>query len=256
MERSPRLPWRQSWCDLAFLHWELPLDTVRGLVPEPLQVREWEGKTWVGLVPFRMERVGWRRMPGLPGHSRFPEINVRVYVELDGQPGVWFLSLEAPPRLVVWTARRFFHLPYVRSEIRLESGVGDVDTEATKGYGDAVAVASCRRGAGSSVRPRLEATYRPTSPPFEAAPGSLEAWLTDLDRLYSRDPQNRLLTAKVDHPAWRLQQAEVRIERNELLSVLGLDVRSDQPAHCLFSRRIDVRMSSPDVVGRCSPRRH
>jgi hypothetical protein len=44
----------------------------------------------------------------------------------------------------------------------------------------------------------------------------------------------------------------VRIERNDLLSALDLDLRADQPVHCLFSRRVDVRMSSPEVIGRCS----
>jgi uncharacterized protein YqjF (DUF2071 family) len=43
----------------------------------------------------------------MPWVSAFPEVNLRLYVEREGRPGVWFLSLDATNPLVVWAARLF-----------------------------------------------------------------------------------------------------------------------------------------------------
>ena len=60
-----------------------------------------------------------RPFPDLPWISAFPELNVRLYVERDGRPGVWFLSLDAANALAVWAGRRFFHLPYHRARMSI-----------------------------------------------------------------------------------------------------------------------------------------
>ena len=78
--------WRQSWCDLLFAHWPVPAEVLRPLVPEALEIQEFDGTSWVGVVPFRMEGVMRRPLPNLPYFSAFPEINVRLYVERDDKP--------------------------------------------------------------------------------------------------------------------------------------------------------------------------
>ena len=40
--------WRQSWIDLLFAHWELPVSTVRALLPPSLEIDTFEGRTYVG----------------------------------------------------------------------------------------------------------------------------------------------------------------------------------------------------------------
>src|SRR5439155_22775952 len=112
-----RWAWRQSWCDLLFAHWPVPAADLRPLVPESLTVQEHGGTAWLGVVPFRMAGVMRRPLPDLPWVSAFPELNLRLYVERDGKPGVWFLSLDATNALAVWAGRRFFHLPYHRARI-------------------------------------------------------------------------------------------------------------------------------------------
>jgi uncharacterized protein YqjF (DUF2071 family) len=91
------------------------VELLRPLVPAPLQVQQYDGSAWLGVVPFRMEGVMRRPLPDLPGLSAFPELNVRTYVEYDGRPGVWFLSLDATNSLAVFAARRWFDLPYHRA---------------------------------------------------------------------------------------------------------------------------------------------
>jgi len=106
--------WRQRWCDLLFAHWPVPVAALRHLVPEALTIQQFGGTSWVGVVPFRMEGVTMRGLPEMPGLSAFLELNLRLYVEYQGRPGVWFLSLDASNPPAVWAARTFFHLPYFR----------------------------------------------------------------------------------------------------------------------------------------------
>jgi len=215
--------WRQSWRDLLFAHWPVAARVLRPLVPEPLEVQEFDGASWVGLVPFRMAGVMRRPLPDLPWVSAFPELNVRLYVEHDGKPGVWFLSLDATNPLAVWAARRFFFLPYFRARIALDRA------------GDSVRYA-CRRAGGE---PAFDARYRPTSDPYESTPGTLEHWLTERYCLYAQAPDGTLWRNDVHHLPWPLQAAEAEIARNTYLAAPGLPI--DGPPSLLhFARRIDV----------------
>jgi len=176
-----------------------------------------------------MHGVMARPLPDLPWISAFIELNLRLYVECDGRPGVWFLSLDAANRLAVWAARRFFHLPYFRAEMRLSTGPGEeVDFECR------------RRGAHPGVcEVEFEARYRPTSEVYAAAPGSLEHWLTERYCFYARAPDGKLFRVDAHHAPWPLQRAEAEIEPGELLAPHGIAV-SGPPALLHFSRRIDV----------------
>ena len=164
-----------------------------------------------------------RPLPDLPWISAFPELNVRLYVEHAGKPGVWFLSLDATNRLAVWAARRFFHLPYFRARIIISSS------------GDVVHYSSHRRGLG----PLLEATYRPISAPYESKPGTLEHWLTERYCLYAQAPDGTIWRNDVHHVPWPLQAAEAEISRNTYFSSHDLSVVGP-PRVLHFARRIDV----------------
>jgi hypothetical protein len=86
---------------LLFAHWPLPAAGLRPYIPQSLELQEFDGAAWIGVVPFRMEGVMRRPLPDLPGVSAFGELNVRTYVERGGRPGVWFFSLDAANRLAV-----------------------------------------------------------------------------------------------------------------------------------------------------------
>ncbi|MBL9141524.1 MAG: DUF2071 domain-containing protein [Phycisphaerae bacterium] len=88
-----------TWRRLLFLHWRVNTDALRPLIPPQLEIDEFDGSAWVGLVPFEMCDTRFRGWGWLPGLRRFHECNVRTYVrsgQARGQDaGVWFLSLEA-----------------------------------------------------------------------------------------------------------------------------------------------------------------
>jgi uncharacterized protein YqjF (DUF2071 family) len=215
--------WRQSWRDLLFAHWPVKVEDIRPLVPAALVIQEFDGTSWIGLVPFQMAGVMRRPLPDLPWISAFPELNVRLYVELDGKPGVWFLSLDATNPLAVWAARRFFHLPYFKARITVESS------------GDAIRYTANRSGG----EPSMVAEYRPTSQPYTSVPGTLDHWLTERYCLYAQSPDGTIWRNEVHHAPWPLQTAEVEFSRNTYLSFHGLRVPGN-PVTLHFARRLDV----------------
>lgn len=213
--------WRQSWRDLLFAHWPIPTAILRPFVPKGLEIQEYDGTSWIGLVPFRITGVMKRPWPDLPWISSFPELNVRTYVERDGKPGVWFLSLDAANPLAVWAARRFFHLPYYKAAMSVNAGH------------DGIQYASRRTDA------EFTAQYRPTSEIYQSAPGSLEHFLTERYCLYALAPDGSLWRTDVHHEPWPLQSAEVQIFSNRMFEFHGLTVGGTPPL-LHFSRRLDV----------------
>src|SRR5829696_7803416 len=120
-ERPRGLPiMHQHWGSLLFMHWPVPADLLRPLVPEPLVVDTHDGLGWVGITPFAMWGVRASFAPPLPLLSGSHELNVRTYVHLDGVPGVWFFSLDADNAPAVLGARVAFHLPYFKALMGLE----------------------------------------------------------------------------------------------------------------------------------------
>ena len=120
----PSRPWAlsQRWHDLLFMHWPVEPRALAALVPAPLELQTFDGRAWLGIVPFRMSDVRLRGLPALPWLSAFPELNVRTYTSLDDKPGVYFFSLDASNPLAVWAARFFFHLPYFRARMAIAGG--------------------------------------------------------------------------------------------------------------------------------------
>ena len=91
-----RIVMRQQWRDLLFLHWEVPAALLQSLTPAELTLDTFDGKAYVGLVPFTMRNVRPVWSPSVPPLSNFHETNVRTYVHYKGRgPGVWFFSLDA-----------------------------------------------------------------------------------------------------------------------------------------------------------------
>lgn len=230
----PKRPWRwrQSWRDLLFAHWPVAASALRHLVPEGVTIDQFAGTSWVGVVPFRMEGVIHRPLPALPLISAFPELNLRLYVQVGGKPGVWFVSLDAGNSLAVWAARRLFHLPYYRA------------TMALRDDGEKIHYDSVRRA--SSARVAFKGAYWPTGPAVESKPGSLEHFLTERYCLYTATPRGKLLRAEVHHWPWPLQTAAAEIEENLIAEPQGIHV--DGPPLLHFSRRLDVIIWPPEEV--------
>jgi len=225
----------QTWRDLLFMHWPLEPETLRRLVPASLTLDTYEGRAWIGVVPFMMTGIRLRWLPPVPGTTSFPELNVRTYVTIGGRPGVFFLSLDATNPLAVEVARRWFHLPYVGARISCRREGDDV-------------VYSSERTDGRLSRPaELEVRYRPTGPAAAAQAGSLAHWLTERYCLYVPSTAGQLLRGEIHHAPWSLQTATAEIAVNTMAAAAGLALPDRRP-ELHFASRLDVRLWSLEAV--------
>ena len=67
-------PWllRMRWLDLLFAHWPLDPDALRAVIPPALELETFEGRAWIGVVPFTMTNVDPRGVPRLDVHGWAP----------------------------------------------------------------------------------------------------------------------------------------------------------------------------------------
>jgi uncharacterized protein YqjF (DUF2071 family) len=227
----------QQWRDLLFLHWEYSAAVIQATLPEGLFVDTFDGKAYLGVVPFFMRNIRPRFLPAVPGISNFMEMNLRTYVhDRAGVPGVWFYSLDANQWLAVTIARRFFHLPYQHAKMQ--------STRTPEGR---IRYQSLRTGArANGARCLFEYAAGADLPP--PAPGSLEFFLVERYRLYSSAP-NGLRRGAVFHQPYPLCRAEVAAWDENLLPLDGFAPTGRAPDHLLFSRGVDVTVFPLERVG-------
>lgn len=220
---------RMSWEDLAFFHWRLPADSLRSRVPDWLEIDEFDGSAWLGVVPFRMARSRFWGGPEIPGVASFLEINLRTYVKMGSLRGVWFFSLDAGSRLATFGGRTFFALPYFNARMR---GRFEEWTTFQSARTD-------RRGGIGE----FDVAYRPSGPIAPSVEGSFESWATDRFRFFTQDSRGRRYRCEIDHDPWPLQPCDYTIRTNSMGSLVErvLDTRPD---NALFSKRVDVVGSS------------
>ena len=115
----PKGPWRyyQEWNDVLFLHWPVEADLVKALIPTSLELETFDGKAWISVVAFTMQKIRPRFLPFFKPVSDFHEINVRTYVTRDGKPGVYFLNIEGQKALSVFLSRTISGLPYEQASM-------------------------------------------------------------------------------------------------------------------------------------------
>ncbi len=106
---------------------------VAPLLPEGLVPDEYDGSSWVGLIPFVLDRATILGSPPIPYFGTFVEVNVRLYaVDSKGRRGVVFVSLEASRLAAVLAARALFSLPYIWSSTRLSVEGGEYRYTSTR----------------------------------------------------------------------------------------------------------------------------
>ena len=75
----------QEWNCALFLHWTIPFEILRKFVPDQLHIDSYEGKCYVSLVAFTMEKMRPKYLPAIQLLSDFHEINLRTYIDNDNK---------------------------------------------------------------------------------------------------------------------------------------------------------------------------
>lgn len=215
----------QRWTDLLFVHFEVDPDELRLLVPEDLSLDLLDGKAYVGLVPFRMERIAPPFFPSVLGLS-FLETNLRTYVHVEGnRPGVYFLSLEAASYLAVRVARAFWGLPYWDARMSLSYVGGERDYRTTRSDNGA----------------HLYARWKTGRDLGRARPGSADHFLLERYLLYvERD--GVLHEGQVHHVPYPMTSVELQSFDETLTRAAGITVRGNAPAFVHASPGVDVEV--------------
>jgi uncharacterized protein YqjF (DUF2071 family) len=228
------------WSDLLFVHWRMPAESVRPLLPAGLTLDAWEGDAWVGLVPFYMWRVRPWWSPPVPWLSYFCETNVRTYVHREGgDPGVWFFSLDASNSLAVRIARWRWHLPYYRSQMSLDR-TGERVSYFSRRLWPGVAGAGC--GIRTVVGAKLgHEDLDRALPAGRALPGTLEHFLIERYILYAQPAPGHLLAGRVHHDPYPIREARLEELDETLLSAAGVSAVAP-PCHTVFSDGVAVEI--------------
>ncbi len=217
----------QRWRDLTFLHWRVDPSRVAPLLPPGVHPDEHDGSTWVGLIPFLLDRATLFGSPPVPYVGSFVELNVRLYgVDGHGRRGVVFRSLEASRLLAVLAARAAFGLPYAWSSTSM-SRADDVVTYRSRRHAG---------GVSSRVVARVGAVV-------EADP--LADFLTARWGMFTRR-RGRTEFVPNEHEPWPLRAAELLELDDGLVAAAGLPGVTDRdPDSVLFSPGVVTRFGAP-----------
>jgi uncharacterized protein YqjF (DUF2071 family) len=230
---SPPRPLRrtllsQSWLDVTMLHWAADADAVQRVIPAGTRPDTLDGTTYVGLIGFRMHRLGLGTGPAVPYVGTFLETNVRLYtVDTEGRRGVFFCTLDASRLAAVVGGQVGARVNYVWARMRFRRD------------GDALTYESRRRRPWSAARSRMRVRVGPVIP----EPTELEQFLTARWGLHTRW-YGRTLYLPNGHASWPLHRAELleldEDPRTGLVASAGFSA-AGSPASVLHSPGVEVR---------------
>lgn len=228
----------QNWHHLLFLHWEVPPQELQALIPPELTVDTYDGKAYVGLIPFTVTGARPVLTPPLPWISNFHEINVRTYVHHKGRnPGVWFFSLDASSAIAVAAARAAYKLRYFHSQIECNATSEAMPTIDFKAH---------RTDPQSPSPANATLKYQPMEGIVtHAQVGSLEHFLIERYILYATDEAHRLHRARVHHQPYPVQRAELLTMEETLIWAAGIR-RSESLPLRHYASEVSVRIYPPE----------
>tara|TARA_R110002096_G_scaffold16850_8_gene57317 strand:+ start:2279 stop:2980 length:702 start_codon:yes stop_codon:yes gene_type:complete len=224
------------WEELLFLHWPVDPDLIRPHLPDDLELHTFDGKAWLGVVPFMMAATRFRWLPPMPTATRFPECNLRTYVRHKrdpahgGRPGVWFFSLDAQSRLAVAGARAGFGLPYFYADMSCEQRTGRTHFQAVR---------RDRRGPPAT----FQASWRPAAAPQIAVAGTFEHFVVERYCLYAQH-RGRLVRGDITHEPWQLSPVDLDLQTNDMFQLLNQEL-SGPPVSALAANAIEVAAWAP-----------
>jgi len=214
----------QRWRSLLFMHWPVPIDHLRSLVPEHLELDLYGNEAYLGVVPFEMEGVRpwwWPRSCAMS----FLETNLRTYVTCNGRPGIYFFSLEANSHLAVWGARTGWGLPYYNAQASVKR-TGDLVEYATR---------RPRNGPCHATRYRVGGELGPSEP------GTLQHFLLERYLLFV-ERGGKVYSGQVHHVPYPAFAATVLEVQDELIAAAGFPAVTTPPAFAHFSPGVDVEV--------------
>lgn len=206
----------QEWNKALFLHWVIPYEILQKCVPENLNLDNFEGKYYVSLVAFTMEKIRPKFLPSLSFISDFDEINLRTYIEMDNKKGVYFLNIEAEKLLSTFIAKVLSGLPYEKSNINRTANAY-LSKNIPKGF---------------YLETEFEIKHELNNKT------ELDKWLTERYCLYL-DKNKEIYRYDIHHKEWKLKNVEIK-ELNLSYIIGDLNLTEIQPNLSHYSDGVKV----------------
>lgn len=231
MTSSDRRPFMTAdWSAVVGITYAADEDGLAAHLPPGAQIDQLDGAARVSLVAFVFRRTRVRGLV-IPGHVRFPEINLRFYVRYRGERAVVFVREFVPRPAITLVAKLFYNEPYRTIRMREQTIHGDGRM-------------GVRHRFGPRLANRIEAWADPAAAP--PAPDSAEYWLTHHELGLGRTRDGRTSTYRVEHPVWALhavQELAVQVDFAALYGEAWGYLSSAQPSHVTLARGSNVRVS-------------
>jgi uncharacterized protein YqjF (DUF2071 family) len=205
------LPWlfAQTYEHLLLVHWQVPAEQLRPVVPAGMDLATFDGATWIGHDVYLGTHAHMRFLPPIPGFDTRPVVTLRTIVDVGGIRGIYLISMEAPGIVPGLFERHFLHVRTQEAEINV---VAVAET-------DRVTVETRRK---DEREIGLRGHYQPSGPARAPATGSREHFLLGGDRVFTADASGRIDVIEVRHGAWALAPAEVTFDVNTIPRAAGL----------------------------------
>lgn len=228
---------RQTWRDLLFLHWAVPVREVRRLLPAGLQPDLYRGVAYVGVAVLDVADARPGFVPLRVG-LRFMQASVRTYVHAMGEdPGLYLIGMDASSRLVTGFVRTLLNIPCHLAATR----------RARRGREVEIAVHR-----GGTTPAHLEVRYAPTKDLGELRPGSLPFFLIERYILYFENA-GLLFRARVHHRPYDARNVRLHFLDESLVTAAGVLAPAHVPRHAYHVDGVDLEFFPPELVERRIP---
>ncbi len=223
----------QTWSEVLFIHIEVEAASLEKLLPSKLDLDLFEGKTYVSLVPFKMENIRPAFIPNLPYFSSMNEFNLRTYVKFKDQSSVYFFSLDADKTLHIEIARKLFKLNYLKAQI-------NYDTQSK------IKSFTCIRKDNRDHQTHAQIKYSINPELLDIDTNSLDYWLTNRYS-YLEQKGQKIFQGKLTHPQWQLQIASLIKLEEDLLDKYQIKAISDQ-YFCHYAKSMNIEIKSFKII--------
>ncbi len=198
--KKRKWPWilEQQWEDLLFMHWPVPYDLLRPIIPKALELETYQGQAWISVVPFYTSKNRPRISISSFGH--YAQLNVRTYVRFYDEPGVYFLSIDVAKWIIAKGTSTLLSLPSFHANMQIIRA-------------DRKILFSSHRFGTSKA---FSVSYSPSPHTYHTKANTLTHWLTERYCLYTRCG-NRIVKVPISHLPWLLQDVAWTIETNDYI---------------------------------------
>lgn len=225
---------QQEWHDVLFMHWPVPYEILRPYIPQPFSLETYDEQAWITIILFQAKNSRFRAMPNIMSYPPFLQMNTRTYIQFDGKPGIYFLSVDVNHLLVQVASKRLLQLPYE---------LANMDIKRDR---DHISFKSNRINSGYLLS-HITANYRPLSQQVHHPQGTLSHWLTER-YCFWLIKGTKIIKGPLSHEPWELDKVTVTLGKKDIIPFITMNDIQEKPiAH--YAKFIHAHLHPFEQIG-------